>query len=315
MNKSELYISRLQFKTLVYQSDGQSYEDLFVKVMTNSNPNFQPVKPQGRLGDKKNDGFDKEKGIYYQVYAPEDLREKINKAEEKLKEDFSGLKEYWTSEGFEIKEFYYVINDKYRGNYPTVIAAVEKIAQENSIKADIFRSKHLEDVFLSLSDDKIIDVVGWYPDPLDIQEVDYDVMSDIIKYLLTIETPVKPEKIPKDPNFEKKLVFNGLSKHICSYLNAGRFQYHAIKNYFEFNSEFTKDDLRQIFNSLYEDAIKSCSEVDSKNDEVFFYIVEKICPKKTTPYYTVIYILMAYYFEYCDIFETPNEEAKQQKLF
>ncbi len=67
MTRDEKYIARILFKNKVYECDKQAYEDLFVRIMQNDNVNFEPVKPQGQYGDRKNDGFDKVKGIYYQV--------------------------------------------------------------------------------------------------------------------------------------------------------------------------------------------------------------------------------------------------------
>lgn len=72
MDENEKYIARLIFQNRIYESNGQKYEDIFSKVMTYSNPNFNSVKPQGQFGDRKNDGFDRTTGVYYQVYAPED---------------------------------------------------------------------------------------------------------------------------------------------------------------------------------------------------------------------------------------------------
>ncbi|MHA7830186.1 MAG: hypothetical protein ACX93O_03740 [Flagellimonas sp.] len=145
MNRQELYISRLIFKNKVLTADKQAYEDIFIKVMENINSNFQPVKPQGSYGDRKNDGFDKTTGTFYQVYAPEQLSDVIKKAENKLIEDFKGLKTYWENEGFEIKKFIYVIHDKYKGTYPSINVILQKIALENKVKTDIYRNFHLED--------------------------------------------------------------------------------------------------------------------------------------------------------------------------
>lgn len=306
MNNSEIYISRLLFKNKILVADKQAYEDIFIKVMENLNLNFQPVKPQGSYGDRKNDGFDKTTGTFYQVYAPEQLTKAIKTAETKLIEDFNGLKTYWEKEGFEIKKFYYVIHDKYKGTYPSILAILEKIAKENGIHTDVYRNFHLEDDCLKLEHTKIVDIVGWYPDPLDVQEPDFTIMREVVNHLLEIDTPVIPETIPNNPNFDSKLGFNGLSAEVSVFLNAGRIQHHTVKDYFELNSEFTKEDLRQIFSNLYEDGLSEIPNGPTKNDELFVFIAERASPKKTAPYYTVTYILMAYYFEYCDIFETPN---------
>lgn len=66
--------------------------------------------PSSNGGDRKNDGYVKEKHIYYQLYSPEHFeRKKILK---KYKEDFDGLLKHiangqWTKD---IKEFIFLIN-------------------------------------------------------------------------------------------------------------------------------------------------------------------------------------------------------------
>lgn len=47
------------------------------------------IKPQGKKGDGGNDGYIREEGIYYQVYAPENVR--INDLVNKVNDDFHKL--------------------------------------------------------------------------------------------------------------------------------------------------------------------------------------------------------------------------------
>ena len=120
MMREELHLARVLFKLRVHESDGQAYQDLFVKVMQHANPNFRPVKPHGKEGDQKNDGFDKTNGIYYQVYAPEDLKPNVQTAVSKLSGAFQGLLDYWNYQVSPIKAYYFVLNDKYKGAYPEI---------------------------------------------------------------------------------------------------------------------------------------------------------------------------------------------------
>lgn len=313
MTRDEKYIARILFKNKVYAYDKQAYEDFFVRVMQNHNPNFEPVKPQGQYGDRKNDGFDKVKGRYYQVYAPEDLPSKEGYSIIKLKADLSGLQKYWTGRGFVINEFYYAVNDKYKGNYPTLIADLQNISADNNIKAELFRNKHLEEIFLSLDDDKILDIISFLSDPMDIQEPDYSVMGEVVSYILSFNMKDSNEKIPDDPIFENKIVFNSLSRPVSEYLNAGRRQNFVIKEYFDLNSNFVKNDLRNCFNGFYNNGLIEIPSSETKNDELFFYIVRQASPINNFAAHSAVYILMAYYFEYCDIFETP--EFKNSVLF
>ena len=293
------------FKTKIHELDKQSFEDLFVHIMQNADPEFKAVKPQGSYGDRKNDGFNDKTGEYYQVYGPEDIKLKENDANDKLEEDFKGLHKYWTKNGFKIKQYYFVVNDKYKGIYPTLHVKAKKLTKDYKIDCTIWTAKNLEDKFLLLNENQIIDIIGFLPNALEIDSPNYTVMHDVIKHLLKLEMPSILEQIPENINFDNKIVFNTLSRSISEYLNAGRRQNFAIKDYFELNSEFTKEDLRQIFTGIYKQSILEIPDSPTKNDEIFQYILEIASPNKTKGVYDSVYVLMSYYFEYCDIFETP----------
>lgn len=90
IGNAEHYIAKIIFSNHILQYTGQQYEDFFVSVMTKANPNFQPVKAYGKIGDMKNDGFDRTTGTYYQIFSPEDITKDttIREAVKKLKQIF-----------------------------------------------------------------------------------------------------------------------------------------------------------------------------------------------------------------------------------
>ncbi|MFY9482776.1 MAG: hypothetical protein WAP41_03625, partial [Tissierellaceae bacterium] len=73
MNVNEKTLVRQLFQNKILKSDGQSFEDMFIDIMNYAEKQFQAIKPWGNIGDRKNDGYIRDKGIYYQVYAPEDI--------------------------------------------------------------------------------------------------------------------------------------------------------------------------------------------------------------------------------------------------
>jgi hypothetical protein len=306
MTRDEKYVARLKFKTKIYETDKQAFEDLFTKLKQHEDNNFKQVKPQGRLGDGKCDGFNDSTGEYYQVYAPEDLTGKEDKANTKMDTAFSQLLEFWTNNNFKVNKFYFVVNDKYRNVYASTYANAKQIAINNNIVCEVLTCKNLEDVLFRLEDDKIFDVLGGIiPDPLNIDNVEYSIMQEVIAFLLNRNAPKITEVIPQHPDFEKKIVFNSLSKIVSDFLNAGQRQNYTINEYFELNSKFVKEELRQAFNNIYQQAIREIPESESKNDEIFQFIANKSSPKDNFAFQNAVYVLMAYYFEYCDIFETP----------
>lgn len=168
--------ARRAFRLKVYSFDGQAYEDLFVQVMQYKNPNFRAVKPQGKFGDRKNDGFDRERGAYYQVYAPEDLRKNPSAAVKKARQDFEKLRGHWNN----IKEFYFVVNDKYRGVYPEIETELSNIKAEYGLKrCKPFLAQDLERTLFSLASDVIAVVTGLFQSSagVDLREYGFGVIQ------------------------------------------------------------------------------------------------------------------------------------------
>lgn len=307
MTLEEKYIARIILKNKILSSDGQAYEDLFCQIMRLHNQNFQKIKPQGQFGDRKNDGFDKTTGTYYQVYAPENIKIKENETIKKLVTDFDGLYKHWNTQVTPIKSFYYVVNDKEKGVYPTLAPELVKIEKAYSgVIAKPFLSKDLEDICLGLSDDKIIQVVGFLPNPATFSTIEPNVLTEVISFILNFEIQYKPENIPNNPNFDEKIQFNNLSEIVKKLLDNGRIQGYILDKYFDLNSNFTKDELRNKFTYLYSEALDNIETVGDKSDLIFFKILKDASPKQTKSVQDAVLLLMAYYFEYCDIFETPS---------
>lgn len=309
MDAHELSFARILFQNKVLKAHGQAYEDLFTTVMTYHNPNFSPVKPQGKIGDRKNDGFDRTTGAYYQVYAPEKLSAKKNAAVKKLQQDFHGLKAFWNAI-CKIERFYFALNDKYQGTDPTLeqeLAAIKKNHGLSETKP--FLCKDLEACLAELTDAQIILVVGSIPKLQRVEIVQYAALNDIVEYLHKSPNLVTDGGLLTAPDFAEKIEFNGLGPTVATLLNTGSFQFGTLNNYFELNGEFGKDNLRKIFSALYETSKANHQAVKNINsaDIVFFEILEAVIPKKTQPYYDAAIALMALFFEACDIFEEPKK--------
>ena len=184
MNDNERYIARVLFKNKVFRSDGQAYEDLFTSVMVKSNSEFSQVKPQGSIGDHKNDGFDRTTGTYFQCYAPEDLEANEKKSLSKLKTDFDGLIKNWNHE-VKVKKFFYVLNDKYKGCYPTVVHALNEIKQKHGLEdCKVFLNKDLETLVFQLEASEIYEILGSVP-AIDIPEtIQMSALSEVVDHLI-----------------------------------------------------------------------------------------------------------------------------------
>lgn len=316
MNTQEKVISRLMFKNKVLSADGQQFENLFVAVMGYARPDFRPIKPQGKIGDRKNDGCEPTVGRYYQVYAPEDSTTKESQSVKKIETDFAGLINYWgTLHPTGIKEFFFVLNDRYKGPFPTTQKALSNIQKNHSLqKADVFLCQDIEDViFGELSDDQIQTVIGYIPDVSMIVKVDYQILTEVVGHILkNIPNNAVQGKLIT-PEFENKLIFNDLSA-AAPYLKAGSFQSNAVESFFERNSDFALHAIRQSLNDMYMDATQEGFIANptcglTVQDQMYFYILSSATPtvgKGQLPAtQRAVQVLLSYFFESCDIFEMP----------
>ncbi|MCE0877163.1 hypothetical protein [Pseudomonas monteilii] len=156
----DIGVLRTKFKLAVHEANGQKYEDLFVRIMMHCEPGFQPVKPHGNIGDRGNDGWISASGRYFQCYAPEDLPANTEAAIAKLKKDFGTLKSYWETIS-PVREFCFVINDKFQGASPHIYQAVSALKIEHGLSnAEVLLSAQLEEKLFSQRNEVIADVVG-----------------------------------------------------------------------------------------------------------------------------------------------------------
>jgi hypothetical protein len=151
---------REKFRLLVHESTGQSYQDLFVKIMGLAEQSFKPVKAHGNIGDRGNDGWCPNEGRYYQVYAPEDLPSNNASSIKKMKNDFSKIISFWCPLS-PIRQFVFVVNDKYKGVPHHIYDALSELKRLHNLKsAEVFLAADMERLLFDQSHDVINSVLG-----------------------------------------------------------------------------------------------------------------------------------------------------------
>jgi len=85
MNNQEKALARKLFKLKIHEANGQKFEDIFTAIINYVEPDFQSIKPWGNIGDRKNDGYIKSKGIFFQVFSPEEITKSYVSVVKKLR--------------------------------------------------------------------------------------------------------------------------------------------------------------------------------------------------------------------------------------
>ena len=101
------YIYQLKFRNAFLENEGQAFEDMFSRIMGHAFPcDFQPVRPYGRRGDLKCDGYRASDKSVFQCYAPRTT--KLDAMQAKVDADFNGAVGHW---GSRMERWVFVQND------------------------------------------------------------------------------------------------------------------------------------------------------------------------------------------------------------
>jgi len=316
MVPERLQLARTLFKLRIYESNGYSFENLFASVMQYARPDLMKVKPYGNQGDRGNDAYEKEHGRYFQMYAPEDPSSSQQKAIAKVQKDFEAkLLPYWGA-FCPVKEYLFVFNDKYSGTNFPLEKTLAEIKSKHSLKvAEVFLAKHLEQEFVSLSEDQILMVISGVPDPASLENLDYSIVGEVLRHIQNLTLSYVESGKLVVPNVEDKIEFNGL-KVFGQWMQIKQRETWQIDEYFVRNSDFARATLRDYLSAYYAESIvrfPTDSEIlqTELGDLRFAFILDRIAPETGVAAHDrarrdVALVIMAKYFETCDIFEEPT---------
>ncbi len=300
-----------RIENLIIKADTQSFENLFSDVMKTADDNFNKVKPHGFKGDYKCDGFNSITGEYYCVYAPEDFEKEytVQNGLKKIKSDIDGIINKWPN----IKKIYYVINDKFKGLHPDIQLRLNEIISQSSIPIERYSMEKFKDFALKLSQDKKQTLFGYAPDLTNsVSTLQFNIIEEVIKYLEKSVNLSSTEDKLVVPDFDEKIEYNKLSHKIKDLLNNARYQISKVDDFFDLSHIYTKEDLKKYCSSIYMDACSKYKENECNYaDKRFYYILENMSYNLNSKAVNDnVVIIMANFFESCDIFEEPVKLEK-----
>lgn len=297
MNNQEKALLRKQFKLKIHEANGQAFEDIFTTIMNYVESDFQSIKPWGNIGDRKNDGYIRSKGIFFQVFSPEEITTSYPNVIKKLNGDFNELLKQWSP----VNEFYFVVNDKYRGVNADCEQAIQSIKKNHELTNAGFKTAaDLENLLFSLEESQILAIAGFLPDPAMIQ-LDYTVLSEIISHLMGLSLPKTQDSSIIYPDWNEKITFNNLDSMAANYLNNGSLQIGSLDEYLDNQSNFFADKVKDKIREIYTECRKTYSGSD-----LFWKMVDMISTRPETSFQAAGIVLISKYFETCDVFEEPK---------
>ena len=312
MDLMQRFFAHAVLELRLRQSRGSAFEGLFKAVMQRRFAGFTPMEPYGSIGDRKNDGYVPETGTYYQLYAPKNPGDSVGAAAEKARHDFDGLKEFWHAR-CPIREYRFAFNDQFGGSVVPVETAMLDIAKAHGIAARPFLCKDVQAEALKLSVYELQDVLGTvFPEPGLLPDASYEAVRSVVEHVLNASAPVVPPGRLVAPELGEKIRFNGLSREIGSLLEAAALQSGVIDDYFSLRSGTYRQDLRDHLAAVYAGEREVAAGNGSGPDAIFVAVLQIITPRAERMAAAVqdaALVVMAYYFESCDIGEVPNAHA------
>jgi hypothetical protein len=319
MTTEHKHLARTLFQLQVHQSDGFTFEHLFGRVMEYSRPGFLKIAPYGNHGDRGNDGYEKALGRYFQVFAPQNPSTSKSAAIKKAAEDFtSKLLPYWGS-FCAPREYFFVFNDKYKGTIIDIEETLAAIKAAHNLDAcEPFLNKHLEQEFICLPEDQVCMIVGGLPSWETVEGLDYTVLGQVIRHIQSCPPAYSPTGKKVAPDLDQKIEFNGLVES-GDWLRAKQRETWQIDDFLSRNSDFTKQTLREFLAGYYEESLTAIPDDQSASaatsgDLRFAYVLNRIAPPTALAaadrlQRDAALVLLAKYFEACDIFEEPTSAS------
>lgn len=311
------YLMELMFQLKILKSTGNEFQNLFYQVMKKYDRNFIEIKPQGNIGDKKCDGYIKGKGVFYQVYGPEDASNADTQryAISKLENDFEGLYAHTQNGTYEpIQEFYFVINTKgTQGIYPDLS---DKLTKLSNLYPDIYfnyiDTNEIISIFMQLKPVFKRQILQNFIPNISFADIKFSIIQNIVEYLSKNVCRNNFDDNYIVPDFYEKIEFNNLGRKITTALEDANAYIDKLDEFMSNSySDIGKIELCNIYRTLYAES-KKVHPNDSNAQ--FKYILNSSYDKKAnldfateSAYISNILIIMAKYFNSCDIFEEPKK--------
>ncbi len=276
------------------------FQNFFASIMERGYPaDFQKVKPYGKTGDKKCDGYHRSLKRVYQVYAPEKMQ--VGETNTKIDEDFDGAVAHWANN----MTAWVFVHNQWRGVPPDILQKLLAIHQTNGVAVLSWCEPELHDEFFRLSLENQALLLGPAPTPQSFARIQLKDIVQIANVIAQQEAP-PPEEIREVP--AGKLKANSLSVHVQSLLTMGSRKGKLVKKLFaEWHDPQLGDRIAKAFRSRYEELRAS----NIVADEAFFELWKFAGggSQKSIDHEAAVLAVLAFLFEECEIFEAPPVEA------
>ncbi|WP_435106478.1 ABC-three component system protein [Arhodomonas sp. AD133] len=292
MDDFERAFRELQFKTTYLEKKGNEFQDWFATIMEKRFPgDFIRVRPWGKVGDRKNDGYVRSTRSLFQVYAPNDMSAK--EALAKIDEDYNGALPYWEQY---FDTWIFVHNSK-QGLGPDVTAKLVELNGAGPPAVVPWGFEELRRVVFELAPAELASLFGSAPRRRDMVDLGLESLSPVLDQIAAMEPNPNPDLRPPPAD---KIDRNMLSENVAILLRAGMSRVDLVRKYFRVQPE-RKDEIAESFRHRY-DEVRSDGLTP---DDIFVHLQRHATGDgvSSPARQSAALAVLAFFFEECDIFE------------
>jgi hypothetical protein len=286
----------LKLENAFLKKKGNEFQDFFSTIMEKRYPaDFVRVRPWGRTGDRKNDGYLRSQRTLFQVYAPSELR--ASEAIAKIDEDFNGALPHW-EEHFDKWVF---VHNSQQGLGPDVTAKLLELDQQHELEVTSWGFEELRQEVFKLVHDDLASLFGPAPTRKDMVELGLEALAPILDQVAVMPVPPNPDLRPPPAD---KIMRSSLSEHVETLLKAGMIRVDLMKSYFRVQPS-KQDEIAEAFKLRYE-VVRS----DGLAPDEIFAELQRHAGGEAIPSparQSAVLAVLAFFFETCDIFEGESQ--------
>lgn len=301
MDKIEFDLYLLRADLALSKKEGTEFQDFFVDIATAMwDIDFEDRRPQGRLGDKKCDGYRVTTKTVFQCYGPRTMEAK--KLEEKIDEDFNGAITHfgknmlgWSlvhndSAGLPTTSHEYLI--KLRDEFPNL--KIENIGPRQMIK-----------MIMSLDRLKLQMLFPGVPSAQELRRINFAEIDELMKVIDGID-PDPNLEVPVAPSAEKAS-HNQFPDYIVSILRTEEIVASRFHSYF---SDTSRAEVGNRVSERFKRDYQRRKAEGQEPSQIFFGLTEVggglDCEKLRA---ATLLGLLGYLFFSCEIFEDRPKAA------
>jgi hypothetical protein len=278
---------------------GDAFQDFFASLMELRYPggDFVRVRPWGKAGDRKNDGYLRSQRKLFQCFGPAEMRP-LTKCITKIRDDFSKALPHWKNF---FDDWVFVHNDPKGLPADVLKVLLELTTQHSPVTARQWGPAELLSEFKGLSSSDRATLLGPAPGRRDVVSVRVEDVKRLLDHIA-----LQPE--PRDPDVRAvpaaKLQHNQLSDAAAILLKAGMTRADIVKKYLRGLADPTRyDRVAAAFKQRYHELRAEGFPPDDILANLQKFVAGDTLPSASHQAATLA--ILAFFFEACEIFERP----------